>query len=209
MKLQNLGQLFKSGIENLYPASPAGNESRFISPPEEEEPSRHSTAEKPFLTISRLRCDQGLPVCGSCVRRGDTMSCSYQSRRVGLQRHWPPSHTAPSSVQNRMDRLEQLVLTMMNQVVGDPGPNQAAPPPNVQVLQQEVLPGAQPALNTRSRMIRIDADYGNPYSVGEAHWAVLLNEASSSENLPFLIPVYSLRVDLRGTRLPSIATETI
>jgi hypothetical protein len=110
------------------------------------------------------------------------MSCSYQHRRAGLQRHWPSSHSSSSSVQNRMDRLEQLVLTMMDQKgasTDDSLIKQIAPPRNIQAARYAVLrENSRPADSMTSRMLRIDADYGNPYTVGEAHWAVLLNEVS-------------------------------
>lgn len=177
MKLpnQNQGQASKKGTGNQYPVRLAGNESKFNLV------SREKEKETCQLTINRLRCDQALPVCDSCVRRGDMMSCSYQHRRAGLQRHWPSSHSNSSSVQNRMDRLEQLVVTMMNQKevsAADPSIDRVVSHRDVQASRYEASKEEvpQPNESTNSRMLRIDADYGNVYTVGEAHWSALLNE---------------------------------
>ncbi|EED20036.1 conserved hypothetical protein [Talaromyces stipitatus ATCC 10500] len=131
----------------------------------------------------KLRCDQALPVCDSCVRRGIVMSCSYQYRRVGLQRHWSSSHGNSSSVQSRMDRLEQLILALMNQKgpsVGDPANNlvithRDVQAPRYEVPKEELLSNRRVGPTT-TRIFRTDTDNGVPYTVGEAPWAALLNE---------------------------------
>lgn len=142
------------------------------------------------------------------------MSCSYQHRRAGLQRHWPSSHSNSSSVQNRMDRLEQLVVTMMNQKEGsatDSSIDRVVPYRDVQVSRYEVQKDEvpRPSDSTKSRMLRIDADYGNSYTVGETHWSALLNEVRYLQGLyPRSSPILS-PIDSRGTRLPSDTTKTI
>ena len=148
------------------------------------------------LPLDRLRCDQALPVCDSCVRRGDVMSCSYQHRRAGIQRQWPSSHSSSSSMQNRMDRLEQLVLSVINQKeapAANSSVNLVVPHRNVQapheVHKEEIFPRPSPIDPMRSRMFRIDADYGSPYTNGDAHWVALLNEV---RNYAFRSSLYEL-----------------
>lgn len=111
------------------------------------------------------------------------MSCSYQHRRAGLQRHWPSSHSNSSSVQSRMDRLEQLVVTMMSgkeASAADPSIDRIVAYREGPVTRHEASKDevSKPIDSMKSRMLRIDADYGNPYTVGEAHWAALLNEVT-------------------------------
>lgn len=111
------------------------------------------------------------------------MSCSYQHRRAGLQRHWPSSHSNSSSVQSRMDRLEQLIVTMMSgkeASAADASNDRVVAYRNGQVPRHEASKEelSRPIDFVKSRMLRIDADYGNSYTVGEAHWAALLNEVN-------------------------------
>jgi hypothetical protein len=80
-----------------------------------------------------------------------------------------------------MDRLEQLVVTMMNQKetsVADSSNDRVVSYRDVQAPRYEVPKEemTRPVDSMTSRMLRIDADYGNHYTVGEAHWAALLNE---------------------------------
>lgn len=127
------------------------------------------------------------------------MSCSYQHRRAGLQRPWPFSHSNSSSVQNRMDRLEQLVVTMMNQKDGSAvasSVDRVVPYRDFQVryeASKEEVP--RPNDSAKNRMLRIDADYGNAYTVGEAHWAAVLNEVRC-----FISAVISYTKTYRSTK---------
>lgn len=147
--------------------------------------------------MSRLRCDRALPVCDSCIKRGDVVSCSYVSRRPNARKHQAPSHGASDPVQNRIDRLENLVHAMMGNASGSGEPRlhtsaraskvtgsyrQCAGPANDYADEsQELYTSTQPSKHLDERgssrgMIRIDLDYKNPSYIGESHWATLLNE---------------------------------
>lgn len=154
-----------------------------------------------LLRCPRLKCDRALPACDSCIKRGDSPSCSYQSRRLGSQRHWPQSHGPPDNVQNRMDRLEGLILSMMSNgpapglstATGDVASSsaQVVKAPHSQRRDQmadeletagytheQAAPCPQGSSDDtkHSDVMKIDADYRKPFCVGEAHWAALLNE---------------------------------
>ncbi|GAB7364928.1 hypothetical protein MBLNU230_g5716t1 [Neophaeotheca triangularis] len=58
----------------------------------------------------KLKCNRGSP-CDNCSKRGDAASCNYanaQSRRKNTN-----GGTGPDEMQNRIDRLEGLVLSLM------------------------------------------------------------------------------------------------
>ncbi|KAE8556731.1 fat storage-inducing transmembrane protein 2 [Talaromyces marneffei ATCC 18224] len=57
----------------------------------------------------------------------------------------------------------------------------AAPQQNVQTApyetrREDIPSNPRPIDSMKGRMLRLDADYGSPYTVGDAHWASLLNE---------------------------------
>ena len=64
--------------------------------------------------------------CENCVKRGDAASCSYASpggRRKATSRS--SSSTTPDDMQNRIDRLEGLVLSLMTNGNEAAGPSAA------------------------------------------------------------------------------------
>lgn len=70
----------------------------------------------------RLKCNRTQP-CENCVKRGDAMSCSYaapgsRKKNAGAS----PSNNNPGDMQNRIDRLEGLVLSLMTNGAQSAGP---------------------------------------------------------------------------------------
>ena len=66
-----------------------------------------------LMNLRRLRCNRSSP-CENCIKRGDTSSCSYAapgSRRKTNSKSAPSG--TPDDMQNRIDRLEGLVLSLM------------------------------------------------------------------------------------------------
>ena len=74
-----------------------------------------------------MRCDRALPVCGSCIRRGDVAGCSYQLDRSGIRKSWTlvqaPTHFSADDVQSRLSRLEYMLSTLTEE---DPGSDTAS-----------------------------------------------------------------------------------
>ena len=63
----------------------------------------------------KLKCNRQAP-CDNCIKRGDGPSCTYAApaaKRKGTNSSTPSSNAAPDDMQNRIDRLEGLVLSLM------------------------------------------------------------------------------------------------
>lgn len=72
---------------------------------------------------TRLKCNRSHP-CENCVRRGDASGCSYAAsgpRKKGQG----VAATGPDDMQNRINRLEGLVLSLMTNGASAPGPTAA------------------------------------------------------------------------------------
>ncbi|KAH7039738.1 uncharacterized protein B0I36DRAFT_309194 [Microdochium trichocladiopsis] len=63
----------------------------------------------------KLKCNRGHPFCENCVKRGDTSSCVYAAP-TSRKKTQDSSGAAPTpdDMQNRIDRLEGLVLSLMH-----------------------------------------------------------------------------------------------
>lgn len=78
----------------------------------------------------KLKCNRGHP-CDNCSRRGDVDSCTYAAPSNRKKAAQSPSSTTPDEMQNRIDRLEGLVLSLMTN-----GPQSAGPVAAVAALAQ-------------------------------------------------------------------------
>ncbi|KAJ4372036.1 hypothetical protein N0V83_003809 [Neocucurbitaria cava] len=70
----------------------------------------------------KLKCNRGHP-CDNCTKRGDTASCTYATpgnRKKSTASTGPT--TSPDDMQNRIDRLEGLVLSLMTNGAQSAGP---------------------------------------------------------------------------------------
>jgi hypothetical protein len=71
---------------------------------------------------NRLKCNRGHP-CDNCTKRGDTGGCTYAT--PGNRKKSTASAsvaTSPDDMQNRIDRLEGLVLSLMTNGAQSAGP---------------------------------------------------------------------------------------
>jgi hypothetical protein len=71
----------------------------------------------------KLKCNRGHP-CDNCTKRGDIASCSYASPKSKKQNSTSAANQTPDDMQNRIDRLEGLVLSLMTN--GGPSDGAAA-----------------------------------------------------------------------------------
>lgn len=71
---------------------------------------------------NRLKCNRSIP-CENCIRRGDAAGCAYAA--PGPRRKAAPAGSSPDDMQNRIDRLEGLVLSLMTNGAAAPGPTAA------------------------------------------------------------------------------------
>lgn len=139
---------------------------------------------------SRLKCNRSNP-CENCVKRGDAHSCSYaqvSTRKKNIQQQTTP--TSPDDMQNRIDRLEGLVLSLMTNGAQSAGPTAA----------MATISGDSSAGSTGlSHELDLDDDHGaeesdteqvtksfgvmkmdnnKSYYISDAHWASVLNDVS-------------------------------
>ncbi|KAL1976503.1 hypothetical protein VTN31DRAFT_2785 [Thermomyces dupontii] len=69
----------------------------------------------------KLKCNRSHP-CENCVKRGDTLSCTYVQPDVKRRSTTSQNPSTPDEMQNRIGRLENLVLSLMTNGAQAPGP---------------------------------------------------------------------------------------
>ncbi|KAJ5114478.1 hypothetical protein NUU61_000237 [Penicillium alfredii] len=139
----------------------------------------------------KLKCNRSHP-CENCVKRGDAASCTYA--QANARKKNSPQQTSPNSpddMQNRIDRLEGLVLSLMTNGSQSAGPAAALAaisadgsagstglPHDIEI--DEEGPNAEESDTeqvTKSFGI-MKVDNNKSYYVSEAHWASVLNDIS-------------------------------
>ncbi|KAF2756628.1 hypothetical protein EJ05DRAFT_502124 [Pseudovirgaria hyperparasitica] len=73
----------------------------------------------------KLKCNRGHP-CDNCTKRGDIASCAYATPGSRKKSTSSNTNTSPDDMQNRIDRLEGLVLSLMTNGSQSAGPVAAA-----------------------------------------------------------------------------------
>ncbi|KIY03630.1 uncharacterized protein Z520_00321 [Fonsecaea multimorphosa CBS 102226] len=155
----------------------------------------------------KLKCNRQSP-CDNCTKRGDTASCTYAApaaRKKGSQSQ-NAANTTPDDMQNRIDRLESLVLSLMtngSQAVGPAAAAQALSAGSSTIESGSLGPNLDNELDESAMMddadgqepesetdgvtksfgiLKVDAEKQKTFYVGEAHWAALLNEIGEVKN---------------------------
>ncbi len=149
--------------------------------------------------MDRLRWDRALPACGSCINRGESTACCYAARKTDFRPKPQEPSTLSEAGQDRIDRLERLVLALLKN--GRQSPRQGETPSTgvdidhdttsdqtfVESHDQEYFGGdpglhntiVTPPLSFSHTVIGNGADCKKSGSMDEAHWALLLNEVSN------------------------------
>jgi hypothetical protein len=141
----------------------------------------------------RLKCNRSHP-CENCVKRGDAGSCSY-AQPGSRKKHALSNGTSnsPDDMQNRIDRLESLVLSLMTN-----GNQSAGPAAAVAALSTESATSGQSVQGvevgddagdgqndsdtesvTKSFGV-MKVDNNKSYYISDAHWASVLNDVRPS-----------------------------
>ncbi|KIW48321.1 uncharacterized protein PV06_00923 [Exophiala oligosperma] len=155
----------------------------------------------------KLKCNRQQP-CDNCTKRGDNSSCTYAApatRKKGSSSHGA-SNSTPDDMQNRIDRLEGLVLSLMtngSQSVGPAAVQQALSagtsvagsgslgPPLDNELDETTMMDDGDNQEAESEtdgvtqsfgILKVDAEKQKTFYVGEAHWAALLSEIGEVKN---------------------------
>ncbi|KAI1132487.1 fungal-specific transcription factor domain-containing protein [Nemania abortiva] len=161
----------------------------------------------------KLKCNRGAPSCENCVKRGDTQSCVYatpSSRRKNQNN--AGANASPDDMQNRIDRLEGLVLSLMHGGANiDPSTAAAAAEATssrnapVSALStgdtssssahldrdddgemkdegDEAGSDVDDNLAASLGVLKVDADAGKSMYVGQEHWHSLLADVTEVKN---------------------------
>ncbi|KZL70176.1 fungal specific transcription factor domain-containing protein [Colletotrichum tofieldiae] len=152
---------------------------------------------------TRKKCDRGHP-CSNCVKRegGDTSSCSYATPSA-RKKDQSQGASSPDDMQNRIDRLEGLVLSLMHGgATIDPSTAAAAAaatsastgksntdstPPSAKVdpddeaqMRDDEDDDSDPdgELATSLGVLKVDTEKGKSMYVGQEHWHTILKDIS-------------------------------
>ncbi|KAF7923168.1 uncharacterized protein EAE98_007873 [Botrytis deweyae] len=142
----------------------------------------------------KLKCNRSHP-CENCTRRGDASSCSYAAPGT-RKKNQSQGSTSPDDMQNRIDRLEGLVLSLMTNGASSAGPAAAAAainrsqsdsagssfPPDLDQDDDDMIKeegdgdsdvdGVADSLG----IMKVDADKGKTTYIGESHWHLVLKD---------------------------------
>ena len=148
----------------------------------------------------RLKCNRSQP-CENCVKRGDSMSCSYAAPG-SRKKHSSASSSSngPDDMQNRIDRLEGLVLSLMtsgSQSTGQAAAQRAlsmqSSSGSMEYAQDVDIDGVDDngtPIGDESEteqvaqslgVMRVDNNKSMYY--GDAHWAAILSDVRRSSQL--------------------------
>ena len=151
-----------------------------------------------ILTVSRLKCNRSHP-CENCIRRGDASSCSYAAPGT-RKKNQSQGATSPDDMQNRIDRLEGLVLSLMTNGAQSAGPAAAAAaisrsqsdstgsnsvPRDLDrdvddMIEEEDEDEDSDVDNVANSLgvLKVDADKGKSMYLGDSHWHLVLADVS-------------------------------
>ncbi|KAF2807022.1 uncharacterized protein BDZ99DRAFT_90074 [Mytilinidion resinicola] len=147
----------------------------------------------------KLKCNRGHP-CDNCTKRGDTGSCTYAtpgSRKKSSSSSG--STNSPDDMQNRIDRLEGLVLSLMTNGAQSQGPTAAAAaiansmngnsmdqPYDLSApesIKEETEDEDESEVNQVTKSIGVmKVDNNKAIFASEAHWYAILGEISEVKN---------------------------
>ncbi|KAK5117679.1 hypothetical protein LTR62_005102 [Meristemomyces frigidus] len=150
----------------------------------------------------KLKCNRGHP-CDNCTKRGDTGACNYAIPGNRKKSSTNGVNATPDDMQNRIDRLEGLVLSLMTNGGSQPGAVAAAQaaihqtsrsnslstgadlrldPEGSDMIQEEpevIQEEGDSEVEQVSKQIGImKMDNGRTVFASEAHWYAILGEIS-------------------------------
>ncbi|KAH8657045.1 fungal-specific transcription factor domain-containing protein [Tricladium varicosporioides] len=150
----------------------------------------------------KLKCNRSHP-CENCIRRGDASSCSYAAPGT-RKKNQSQGATSPDDMQNRIDRLEGLVLSLMTNGAQSAGPVAAAAaiqrsqsdsagsasyPLDVDrdeddmIKEEDEGEGSEVEGVTNSLgHLKVDADKGKSLYFGDSHWHSVLADITEVKN---------------------------
>ncbi|CAL3966906.1 unnamed protein product [Diplocarpon coronariae] len=150
----------------------------------------------------KLKCNRSHP-CENCIRRGDASACSYAAPGT-RKRNQSQGSVTPDDMQNRIDRLEGLVLSLMTNGAQSAGPTAAAAaisrsqsdsagsstyPTEPEREDEDVIKEEDEdndsevdGVTNSFGMIKVDQDKGKLMYFGESHWNMVLRDITEVKN---------------------------
>ncbi|KAG9230604.1 fungal-specific transcription factor domain-containing protein [Amylocarpus encephaloides] len=150
----------------------------------------------------KLKCNRSHP-CDNCTRRGDASSCSYAAPG-SRKKNQSQGETTPDDMQNRIDRLEGLVLSLMTNGAQSAGPAAAtaavtrtqsdstgsfASPLELDRDEDGMIKEEDEGENSETECVtnsfghlKVDSDKGKSLYVGESHWHSVLADITEVKN---------------------------
>jgi hypothetical protein len=150
------------------------------------------------LTNRRLKCNRSHP-CENCIRRGDASSCNYAAPGT-RKKNQSQGATSPDDMQNRIDRLEGLVLSLMTNGAQSAGPAAAAAaisrsqsdsagsssfPLDLDREDDDMIKEEEEGedsevdgVTNSLGVLKVDADKGKSLYFGDSHWHLVLADVS-------------------------------
>lgn len=175
---------FERGTGYLSLVALAGIESQSLrSPPLRSIPALSDC-------LNRLKCNRTHP-CENCIKRGDPSSCTY-AQGAARKKNSPTqsSSNSPDDMQNRIDRLENLVLSLMTNgsqsagpaaamaaVSGDSSTGSAQYTSDLEIDENGPVGAEESDTEQVTKSFGIlKVDNNKSYYISDAHWASVLHE---------------------------------
>lgn len=153
--------------------------------------------QKLIIPTNRLKCNRSIP-CENCIRRGDAAGCAYAA--PGPRRKATPAGSSPDDMQNRIDRLEGLVLSLMTNGASAPGPtaavaavasersgststSTAVDDGEMEKIKEEEggEEGGESDVDAVANsfgVLKVDAETEKTMYIGDSHWHLVLSDVS-------------------------------
>ncbi|KAH7326724.1 fungal-specific transcription factor domain-containing protein [Stachybotrys elegans] len=196
----------------MTPTPPSTNSSAGGRSPEEhlrvnKKKTRHRVPVSCNPCRTRKRCDRSHP-CSNCTKREgmDTTSCSYATPTT-RKKNQSQGDSSPDDMQNRIDRLEGLVLSLMHgganidpataaaagagaATVAGPSTSQSVTDSgsSAKVGEEAIMVDDDDAsdledeLATSLGVLKVDPDKGKSMYIGQEHWHTILADISEVKN---------------------------
>ncbi|PHH74622.1 hypothetical protein CDD80_2953 [Ophiocordyceps camponoti-rufipedis] len=147
---------------------------------------------------TRKKCDRNHP-CGNCTRReGMSPTCCSYATPSPRKKAIKQEDSSPDDMQNRIDRLEGLVLSLMHNTsspehtatrtgasasisVTDSGSSAKAAGHDETAMVDDDS-DVDDGLATSLGVLKVDADKGKSMYIGQEHWHLLLADISEVKN---------------------------
>ncbi|KAJ4860226.1 fungal specific transcription factor domain-containing protein [Trichoderma breve] len=196
----------------MTPTPPSTNSSTGGRSPEEQfrvVRKRNRVPLSCYPCRTRKKCDRNHP-CSNCTKREgmDTSSCSYAAPAT-RKKSQNQADATPDDMQNRIDRLEGLVLSLMHGGANvDPASAAAAAGRDEGVTMLEDDSDTEEGLAASLGVLKVDPDKGKSMYIGQEHWHTILSDISEVKNY-FMFHKKELETSYERVRLskPMAARE--